>query len=161
MNLYKRANMDLYKSRKIVFEEVIRVGEWYVKMYTITKSAEFEHPELYQQAIQQLPVWLEMKNQFDDSHAHMAFLIVHAGTIGIFSIVNWWVGTNMLNTHIFLTVPDSPTTFTKISGTGLSPCIWELEIINRERIAWMRHVLQRSPNPDYEAYLMDTFTGDI
>lgn len=153
--------MQPYNSRKIEFKEVIRVGEWQVKIYTIAKTGSFDQPEVYQQAIKRLPEWLKMQNHFDDQNERMAFLILHAGTEGTFAIINWWVGTNMLNTHIFLTQPETPHHFQRISGNGLSPCIWELEVINHERVAWMDHVLKQYPEPDYASYLASTFSAEI
>lgn len=61
----------------------------------------------------------------------------------------------MLNTHIFITPHTSTNTFTKISGDGLAPCVWELEIINHERVSWTQHILKNMPQPDYKAYLKD------
>ena len=37
----------------------------------------------------------------------IAFIIIHEATEGVFSLINWWVGENMLNTHIFLTAYDT------------------------------------------------------
>ena len=74
-----------------------------------------------------------MENSFNSSNEKIGFLILHSGTEGIFSLINWWVGENMLNTHIFLTAPKKPMDFTQISGNGLAPCIWELEVIYHER----------------------------
>jgi len=102
-----------------------------------------------------------MGNSFNANHNHMAFLILHLGTEGIFSLINWWVGENMLNTHIFLSSYDSPTQFQKISGDGLLPCIWELEVINHEKTAWVENVLKQPKSPNYETYLTATFDANI
>lgn len=66
----------------------------------------------------------------------------------------------MLNTNIFMTNPEIPHQFKKISGDGLAPCIWELEIINHERISWTSNVLKQH-NPNYEKYLNDTINIEI
>ncbi|MEM9819612.1 MAG: hypothetical protein AAF985_01015 [Bacteroidota bacterium] len=102
-----------------------------------------------------------MENSFDASNDKIAFLILHAGTEGIFSLINWWVGKNMLNTNIFMTLPEKPNEFEKISGDGLGPCVWELAIINHERIAWTNHILKQNGHPDYNKYLADTIEGDL
>lgn len=151
--------MNEYKVRKIAFKELLELGDWKIKIYTISKFENFNHPEFYEQAKLQLPIWLKMKNSFDSSHDKTSFLILHAGTEGIFSLINWWVGKNMLNTHIFMTNPNEPTIFNKISGDGLAPCIWELEVINHERISWMDNILKQAANPNFEAYLEDVYNG--
>ena len=67
----------------------------------------------------------------------------------------------MLNTNIFFTKPENPNEFQKISGDGLAPCIWELEIINHERISWTNNVLKNPENPKYKEYLRDVMNKEI
>ena len=151
--------MAAYIPRTISYKELIQVGDWKVKVYTISKTPAFNHSEYYQNVLKELPLWLEKENSFDASHENIAFLILHAGTEGVFALINWWVGTNMLNTHIHLTPHSKPDIFEKISGDGLAPCIWELEVINHERLSWTKHVLKQYPESDYEAYLSDIVSG--
>ena len=149
--------MSSYQPRQIEFQELVTKGSWSIKVYTITKHAHFGQAEVYRNALQQLPAWLNLENSFDATHEGMAFLIIHEGTEGVFSLVNWWVGSNMLNTHIFFTKPETPEVFTQISGDGLAPCVWELEVINRERVAWINHTL-KPETPNYQGWLADTFS---
>ena len=153
--------MEAYKTRKIEFRELVEVNDWKVKVYTISQSGEFDHPEFYRNALGKLPSWLEMKNGFDSSHDNVGFLILHAASEGILSLINWWVGKNMLNTNIFVTDPEIPTAFKKISGNGLGPCIWELEIMNHERISWLNNVMKMGEHPDFESYLEDTISKEL
>ncbi|MEL6864231.1 MAG: hypothetical protein AAFP19_07430 [Bacteroidota bacterium] len=151
--------MQAYQTRTIEFREVLEIEEWKIKTYTISKTGVFEHPSFYETIKKVLPQWLALENSFNAEHDKMAFLILHAGTEGIFSLINWWVGSNMLNTHIFMTDPKAPSIFTKISGDGLAPCIWELEVINHERISWTYNILKQAPQPNYPAYLNDVYNG--
>ena len=153
--------MQPYKTRHIKFKETISVNDWNVKIYSISKTDDFNNEPFYKNVLQQLPEWLSMENSFNTSHNGMAFLILHEGTEGIFSLMNWWVGENMLNTNIFITDHQQLNVFKKISGNGLAPCIWELEIINHERLSWMSHVLKQYENPDYESYLTHTIDCEI
>lgn len=153
--------MDRYQPRKIAFRELLQMDQWSIKVYTIAKTGDFHHPAFYKAVRAQLPAWLALENSFNAEHERVAFLIVHSGTEGIFSLINWWVGTNMLNTHIFMTPREEPMAFAKISGDGLAPCIWELEVINHERLAWMQHVLKAAPQSDVSAYLSDVYNGTI
>ena len=97
-----------------------------------------------------------MENSFNANHDSIAFLILHEGTEGIFSLINWWVGQNRLNTNIYITEHHQLDTFKKISGDGLAPCIWELEIINHERLTWINEVLKLTPQPNFKRYLDTT-----
>lgn len=153
--------MQEYKTRKIEFKEVIKVYEWQVKVYTISKTGDFNYPVFYKSVLEQLPIWFKLENSFDSSNDKIAFLILHSGTEGIFSLINWWVGKNMLNTNTFITRPENPNEFEKISGDGLFACIWELEIINHERISWTTNFLKHLSNPNIERYLKDTISVEL
>lgn len=153
--------MEKYKPRTIRFNEIVNVQEWKVKVYTISMAGELKHPAIYKNAIDKLPEWLEMNNSFDSRNEKIAFLILHSGAEGIFSLINWWVGKNMLNTHTFITYPQAPEQFKKISGDGLVACVWEMEIINHERVSWMKNVLKQAPNPNYKSYLADNYNGKV
>ena len=151
-----------YQKRTIKFEEVYKTSEgWSIKIYTISKTNSFNHIMFYENVKMQLPKWLSLKNSFDSNNDKIGFLILHSGTEGIFSLINWWVGKNMLNTHIFMTAPEKPNEFTKISSDGLAPCVWELEVINHERISWTNNVLKQMSNPNYQKYLEDVIIKEI
>tara|TARA_B100000767_G_C19742409_1_gene526833 strand:- start:1180 stop:1410 length:231 start_codon:yes stop_codon:yes gene_type:complete len=76
-------------------------------------------------------------------------------------LINWWVGKNMLNTNIFMINPREPSEFEKISGDGLAPCVWELEIINHERISRTNYILKQITEPQYDDYLKDTISLEV
>ncbi|MGB0978034.1 MAG: hypothetical protein ACPGVV_01500 [Croceimicrobium sp.] len=147
--------MDSYKKRRIQFKEVVFLKDWKIKVYCISKEDQFQHPDYYKQAIAKIPSWLEMKNSFNSRDDKIGFLILHAGNEGIFAIINWWIDRHMMNSHIFLSTYKKLDQFQKISGDGLAPCIWELEVINHERVSWTKHVLQAMPEPNFQAYADD------
>lgn len=152
--------MGNYQSRKISFQEVIKLNDWHIKVYTIAKNDTFDNTEFYKSVLKEVPKWLSMKNGFDSSNDKIAFLILHSGKEGIFSLINWWVGKNMLNTHIFFSEYHQTADFKLISGNGLAPCVWELEIINNERISWTSNILKAS-EPDYATYLNDVINLEL
>ncbi len=149
--------MSRYKERYIRFQRLLPIGDWQVKLYTISKTPDFRPTEVLKHLQHQLADWLKLENGFNAEHDHIAFLIVHAGTEGIFSLLNWWVGSNMLNTHIFFTPYEHLSKFERISGEGLAPCIWELEVIEHERQALIKHIL-KAEKADFDAYLADSFS---
>ena len=69
--------MQAYKTRKITFKELIEVNDWKIKVYTIAKHGDFNHPQFYENAILELPKWLSLKNGFDDGNDKVGFLILH------------------------------------------------------------------------------------
>ena len=149
--------MQVYAPRQIKYHKLISIGEWKVKLYLISKESSFSNMAVLPAAIAQLPLWLSEQNSFNAKHYHSAFLIVHEASEGIFYILSWWLDGYMLNTNIYLSKYDKPAVFTKISGDGLSSCIWELEVINHESKAWSKQVLQKYETPDFDAYFNTTF----
>ena len=140
-----------YKARKIEFLQVVTHNQWSIKLYTITKKESFSAGSVVKASFDQLNDWLADMNSFNSSHEHIAFLIIHEGTEGVFVLINTWVGNNMLQTHIYIT-NDGGSSFKKISGDGLFACIWELEVIDFERKAWLNHVVKQDDSPDYQKY---------
>lgn len=148
----------MYQPRAIDFKEILTIDDWKIKVYTITKDKNQITTKVFEAVKSELPDWLSLKNSFNHQHDKIGFLILHFGTEGIFSIINWWVGQNMLNTHIFFSDYSNPEFFNKISGDGLAPCIWELEVINFEKKSWTENILKQQPSPKYEKYIEDNFS---
>lgn len=151
--------MAQYEPRMIEFKELIEIDGWRIKVYTITKGKDFEHAAFYKNVKAHLPNWLALKNSFNSDHENVGFLILNVGTEGIFTLINWWVGKNMLNSHVFLTEPYEPVEFTQISGDGLGPCVWEQAVMHHEGQSWTANFLKKRDNPDIQAYLKDVYNG--
>ena len=149
----------MYKKRNIRFIEHLTNSNWSTKAYTISENETFNSMDTYAESKRLLPTWLEQLNSFDSRHENMSFLILHEGSEGVFVLVNTWVGNNMLQTHIFLSKYEDPTEFEKISGDGLFGCVWEMEVINHEKNAWIKYILKNAENPDYKSYLKETLTS--
>ena len=153
--------MDAYEPRTIAFRELVTASDWTFKVYTISKPVHTDYSDVYKQMTIRLPEWITWQNSFDATNDKVGFVIIHAATEGIFTIVNWWVGKNMLNTHIFITRPERPDEFEKVSGDGLGPCVWELEVMNHERVSWMNNIMKQPSHPRLDAYLNDTISTEI
>ncbi len=67
----------------------------------------------------------------------------------------------MLNTNIFISNSENPFKFERISGNGLALCVWELEVINHERLSWTNNVLKQYSMPKYKKYSVDVINIKI
>jgi hypothetical protein len=77
------------------------------------------------------------------------FTIAHdAATAGL-GLVYWWANENEIHQRIFAAPLDDPGRLEPADGTGMA-CVWELEVIDFERRAWLDDVLKRG---DTERYL--------
>jgi hypothetical protein len=69
------------------------------------------------------------------------FTIAHdAATAGL-GLVYWWANENELHHRVFASPLDDPAALEPADGTGMA-CVWELEVIDFERRAWLEDVLK-------------------
>ncbi len=69
------------------------------------------------------------------------FTIAHdAATTGL-ALVYWWANENELHQRVFAAPLDDPAALKPADGTGMA-CVWELEVIDFERRAWLEDVLK-------------------
>ena len=74
------------------------------------------------------------------------FTIAHQGRFDGLGIAYWWAHENELHARHFVLRDGA---LVELGGSGLA-CVWELEVIDFERRAWLQHVLI---DDDLEAYL--------
>src|SRR5215211_3132178 len=80
------------------------------------------------------------------------FTIAHdAATAGL-GLVYWWANENEIHQRVFASPLDDPGALEAADGTGMA-CVWELEVIDFERRAWLEDVLKSG---DRERYLERT-----
>jgi hypothetical protein len=77
------------------------------------------------------------------------FTIAHDARFGALGIVYWWANENELHARMFAAPREDPGALEPADGTGLA-CVWELEVIDFERRAWLEDVLK---DGDVERYL--------
>ena len=77
------------------------------------------------------------------------FTIAHDGRAAGLGLVYWWAHENELHRAAYVSPLDDPGALEPLADAGLA-CVWELEIIDFERRAWLHDVLI---NDDLEAYL--------
>lgn len=80
------------------------------------------------------------------------FTIAHdAATAGL-ALVYWWANENEIHRTFFFSPSDDPGAIAPYESTGIT-CVWEMEVLDFERRAWLEDVLKRD---DREAYLERT-----
>lgn len=93
----------------------------------------------------------------------VGFLILHYGDEGDYLLVSQWYDANMLKHWVRGTTVDAEgnTTVAPLAQRDLIACVWELEVINFERDAWVNTVLAqgRLDQASLDAYLATTFSG--
>lgn len=154
-------NFRKYQARTIQNREIVMVENWKVKVCTITSGTNFRSDNILDKAKQNLSQWLNLSQSLQLPTYNMAFLIVHEGTDGVWSIINWWIGGEMLQNRTYFTSFDNQDQFELCPNEGGMVCVWELAVIAHERQAWISHILKKATSPDFVAYLNDTIEGNI
>jgi hypothetical protein len=86
----------------------------------------------------------------------VGFTISHdAATAGL-ALVQWWANDNEIHKRVFASPLDDPGALAPADGTGMA-CVWELEVIDFERRAWLEDVLKGG---DVRRYL-ERNLGDV
>jgi hypothetical protein len=79
----------------------------------------------------------------------LGFTIAHdAATAGL-GIVYWWANENEIHSRVFASPHEDPGALEPHDGTGMA-CVWELEVIDFERRAYLEDVLKEG---DVDTYL--------
>ena len=148
------APFETYKPRIIDFRELVRVDDWRVKVYTITKEKRFSSFGTLECIKMELPRMLQVAQYSNLPTYKIAFLMVHEAREGVLILLTWWTGGEMVESKIFFSDYATPN---KIEPSPFKNkalvCIWELEVFAHERKAWIEHVLSKAKNPDINAYL--------
>jgi hypothetical protein len=142
-----------YAVRPIRFLQLASHDDWTIKVYSITAGRALS-PTLVNAAMrlafEKLDEWRSAPRQWPDHGA--VFLIVHHGEGANYIILDWWVDESILPHHVWSAPLDAPESFTYLTPLGIGVCVWELEVLQFERQAWIDHVLARPDGPDIRAY---------
>jgi hypothetical protein len=77
------------------------------------------------------------------------FTIAHRGVSAALSLVYWWANENELHAQFFVAPLHAPDQLVPYESTGIT-CVWEMEVMDFERRAWLEDVLM---DGDVDAYL--------
>ncbi|MEM9894745.1 MAG: hypothetical protein AAF789_00120 [Bacteroidota bacterium] len=146
---------DLYKPRQIAYSGITRINDWVIKVYTITLHELFRSSQVYASIMNSLEEMLAKAfSSTLPTHRH-AFLIVHEAREGVWVLLSWWTGGEMLETKVQFVSFDAPTLLKSTPHDGHLICVWELEIVQHERAAWIKHVLMNANEPQFLDYQND------
>lgn len=147
------SNLEAYQPRHIRPIALKTINSWALKLYVISKQNDFvDHAAIesgLDYATRNLP-W-PTTNPLASKHG---FITVHFGD-SIWILFDLWM--DDIVRHFVFRADNVPNpNFTKGPDDGTSACVWELEITQHERNAWVDSVLSRPENPDYSSYLENT-----
>lgn len=156
------AIFEKYKPRKISFNDWVLIDDWVVKIYTITIMKKFKSHYILHNMKKQIPKWLNTIEQSSLPVYKQAFVIAHEAREGVWILLNWWTGGEMIETKVYFSDYEEPE---KISDspykTNSLLCVWELEVFAHERKSWIKHILENAHLPDFENYRVDVLNSAV
>jgi hypothetical protein len=123
----------VYESRPVRF--LRREGQ--MKVYGIAAHGERPRDELVQAALTEM------------SEQGPGFAIIHDAADHCFVLIHWWANENEVHQRILESPLGDPAALRPLESPAIG-CVWELEVTDFERRAWLEHVLKRD---DLAAYL--------
>lgn len=147
---------EKYKDRKIEFVETCQIDGWAIKVYTITMKERFESFDTLDAVMENLDSFLldQPRKSNLPQHEH-AFVVVHEAREGVWILFSWWTGGEMIETVVHFASYKTPAQIERSPHANSLICTWELEVFMHERAAWIEHVLQKAPAPDFISYQND------
>jgi hypothetical protein len=132
----------MHRTRSIRFIRDEAIGDWRLKVYGIGTHAPDARPEL-------VDATLEAARDALPDGGGSGFVIAHDAQGAGLGLVYWWANENEIHSRFFGSPIDDPAALVPYESTGLA-CVWELEILDFERRAWLEDVLVAG---DVDAYL--------
>jgi hypothetical protein len=160
-----------YQQRPIRFIERWAPGaDWALKVYGInadprcSKPASVVSPDFLKEA-KNVARDLLKKPDFSGEVVHRAgYMILHQGLLGNWLLFDWWSHEVLWNQLLFRSETAVSPHFVPVTS-GVVGCTWEVCVMASERDAWVRQVLQASPevtrSDAIAAYMNVHFNGDV
>jgi hypothetical protein len=149
--------MESYSPRSFRFIELLKIGDWRMKLYGIACHNELPRSELIAAAkeIAQKQLATEKGNNYG-----VGFIGVHEGRGAAFVFVDFWGNENELFHRVFLSRGNDPEKLAPAEPSDSSVCVWDLHLQSFERAAWIKNILQKSDAPDFDGYLSEHLNAD-
>ena len=147
---------ETYSPRPIRLIELLEHDGWRFKLYAITYRAEafdrasFDSAMLI--ALKELP-----SPAITAQRPGVGFMICHRGRGWDYLVVCWWDNQNELPMHIYVRPRDASVPWRRARDSE-SICVWDLQVINFERDAYVREVLAAEQSVD--CYLARSLYAD-
>lgn len=143
-----------HRTRPIRFLRHEIVDGWRLKLYTIATHGAEARPGFVDEALRRAPEvfgpWPPAEP--DDRRHGVGFVIAHDAATACIALYHWWQSFNELHQHILVGPKADPRAMTRFSGQAAG-CVWELEVTDFERRAWLGDMLANPAGPDIERYL--------
>ena len=149
----------LYEPRHVRFVRREDAAGWRLKLYSIALNGKEPDPA-FVEATRDLAASVLPQPPAADDRYGVGFATAHDATSLFIALVYWWQSENELHQRIFVSPKTGPIAFVPVESQPAG-CVWELEIVDFERRAWIEDVLANPDGPDVERYLERRVDNDV
>ena len=119
-----------YTARAIQFVDTVQAGDWYIKVYQQTMNEQFGALATFDRVLKHLEEWVTIPEKTSLPVYQHAFVIVHEAREGVWILLFWWTGGEMLNRSTWFASYDEPERLQHQPESDRLVCVWELEIVS-------------------------------
>lgn len=147
-----------HRKRPIRFVRLEHIADWRVKLYTIAGDGE-PRAALIDETLRRAPAIFPHPALGEQRHG-IGFIIVHDARTAPMALYYWWQAFNELHQRLYVGPRHDPRALTQLAEQTAG-CVWELEVIDFERRAWLGDILANPAGPDVERYLARRLDTEI
>ena len=152
-------SVDHYIARPIEFIDRVNSEGWRIKVYGMSAKSlplpEGMVSQVLKKVLSHLPQPAVTKQRYG-----VGFLIIHQGTMRNWILLDWWEKEDIIHHKLFSSPLNRPSAVTAVADKSLIACVHELRVITFESEAWIKTVLDRDDNLDFEKYLILRFNSE-
>jgi hypothetical protein len=148
-----------YKPRHVRFVRREEAEGWQLKLYSIALNGTEPDPA-FVEATRDLAASILPQPPVADERYGIGFATAHDASSLFIALIYWWQSENELHQRIYVSPKGEPISFTQVENQPAG-CVWELEIVDFERRAWIEGVLAGPDGPDLGRYLDRCFDKDV
>lgn len=152
-------NIEPYVKRPVQFLQQVSSEDRRIKVYGISAKSESLPEALVSEGIKSVLPHLPQPALAEQRYG-AGFLIVHQGTMRNWFLLDWWEYEDILFHRLFSSPLDESGSITAEPDRSVVACVHELRIINFESEAWIKAVLRKDCEPNFDEYLKLKFDGD-
>lgn len=138
---------DTYAPRYMTRLADIRAGDLTLKVYWIdAHGAHAPPPALLEAAAAATRATLREAASAEGEAQGQGFAVLHRGDQGTWLLMDWWAHGDILCQRLARADPGT-TGFVAMDHRPLMACVWEMQVIEAERRAWIDHMMTGTPEP--------------
>lgn len=145
-------SFNKYEPRPIQFLGIEQTHGWRTKLYGISVGPDGVSKKTVTEAKSSILQLLPQPAVTDERYG-LGFLIIHAGVLANWFLLDWWENEDIAHQLVFSSPTADPSAITPVSDKSVMACVHELKIHSFESDAWIKNVLSKPNNPDFDEYL--------